>query len=278
MAFGDSPFNTDSDLMSPKRGPRQATGTSSVFDPISGMMKGTPMEGMSPSSLGSGPMPSGPSAPSTSAAPPMPQASGFGAPPVSSGVLASPGEGAGVGGNPYAKPGNTSSKNLQNIMAQLFNQDVGTHNNLLNENENALNFDNIPSTPLYHANLTGANEATSSAYDQAIANARASASQRGFGESQPIEQGNETQLRGQEASTMARNPSHALLETVQPILQAAGIRTSEMAQYNPDQIMTIWADLVNKKNAASAGLMSGIAGAYGQIGSSAITAASNNGP
>lgn len=171
---------------------------------------------------------------------------------------------------PFADPINTSSNNLQNVLGQTYNWDIANQSNLLNENENALNFDNVTSSPLYKANLTGANESTASAYDQAVTNAKANANSRGFGYASPVEQGAETGIRGQEAGQMGRNPSSALLQTITPLLEAAQIRSGEMSQFSPNPLLSSWAGLAAGKSQSQAALYAALLQALSSTGNTVL--------
>lgn len=256
-SYGSSVFNTDENLPSNNVRKRPSDPLSSLTN----MTQGTPLSGMTPTPGGTGfgspvfsSTPSGPSLPSIPGIP----ASSTGGP-----IAVNPGQA-------NALPGNTSNKNLQTVLGNTFNYDLNTQGALLNENEQALNLNNLQNTPLYKSNLATANQATTSAYDQAVANARRSAIGSGFGYASPLEQGGETAIRGKEAAQLASNPATALGETVGPELQAASLRNQEMSQFNPDALLAAWQQLVSGKSAASASLMSGLLGALGQTGTAVV--------
>ena len=173
-------------------------------------------------------------------------------------------------GSAAAQPGNTSNKNLQTVLANLYNQNLGTRGELLGQQLNMLNFNDLMNSPLYKSNLAASNSQTSTAYDQAVANARARANSSGFGYISPMEQGAEAGLRGQEAGALAANPRTALLQTVQPELQAAGMLGNDMNQFNPDALLSTWANLVNQKSQSSSGLMGGLMSALSSMGGQVI--------
>jgi hypothetical protein len=173
-------------------------------------------------------------------------------------------------GNYMAQPGNTSSKNLQTVLANTFNNRAGVQGALLNENEQKLDLNNLDQSPLYKTNLEQSRSATGSAYDQAMVNARRSAEASGFGNNSPVLAGAENGIRASAASELAKAPGRALNATVAPELQAAGIRNSEMTQFDPTTSLGIWEDLVKGKSQASAGMLGSLFNAAATIGSAGI--------
>lgn len=217
------------------------------------------------------PMPS-PSGPAGGGAPSfVPNASSFGSGPYT-GTSNPGGEGPIVAnpGNAMVKPGQTSTKSLSTALGNAYNYNLGTQGALLNENENALNLNGLQNTPLYKGNLATTEESIGSNYDQAIANARRNAISAGFGYASPVAQGADTQLRGAEAGEMSRAPGKALLQTVQPTLQAAGIRSNEMSQFNPTNDLSLMEQLVQGNNQSKAGMMQGLMSAISNMGSTAM--------
>lgn len=83
------------------------------------------------------------------------------------------------------------------------------------------------SSPLYQSFLTKSRSAIGNSYDNAIINARANASSRGFGYASPNEGEAEAGIRGQEASQLGQAPSTALQETMPYEMEAEGLRLGE---------------------------------------------------
>lgn len=107
------------------------------------------------------------------------------------------------------------------IQNQAQQQQAGGQANITagtNLTESAVN--NPTSSPLYKALYNTEAGGMSKAYDAAAANTRANARTAGFGYQQPAEQGAESQLRSQEASSLGQLPGQVEQQTVPQELQA----------------------------------------------------------
>ena len=95
---------------------------------------------------------------------------------------------------------------------------------------------NPTANPLYKALYSTEAGQMSKAYDMASANQTARARQAGFGYQQPVAQGAEGELRGQEASSIGQLPGQVEQQVAPQVLQGAqiqgGLGTSELQAGN----------------------------------------------
>lgn len=83
------------------------------------------------------------------------------------------------------------------------------------------------STPFYKSLLATSTDATTNAYDSAKSASRARANAAGFGNSQPITQGGQSEIEAREAGALSRLPAQAMEATVPLQLEASGQQLSE---------------------------------------------------
>lgn len=133
---------------------------------------------------------------------------------------------------------------------------------------------NPQDSPLYKSLLSSARSSIGNSYDQAVSNVRASAASRGFGYSDPSEQGMEAGTRAQEAGALSAAPSTALQETIAPELQAAGIDTTQAGMFAGQSASDLqnWVNLQQSRNTKDASLYGSFMNMIGQMAQGAGTA------
>lgn len=179
--------------------------------------------------------------------------------------------GAIAGGAMAGKSGG-STKNLESTFLDFAKKEEDKKMGLVDKNEGFLNFfsGDPMKSPLYSAYKTSDTESTAHAYDSAVTNMKATAQQRGFGYTSPVEQAGEGEIRGEEAADIGRIPGRALLQTIDPAMKAAGIRAGEASSFNPSSWGGDIANLEGAKQARSASLFSSLAGLAGNLGGQAL--------
>lgn len=177
------------------------------------------------------------------------------------GMLAGKHKGKGKGGG-----------GLQQQFMDIMNAEEKKKMGLIDENEGFLNFFSGDPTksPLYSAYKTSDTEGTAAAYDTAVSNAKMRANERGFGYASPIGQGAETELRGREAADIGRIPGRALLQTIEPSMNAARIKAGESASLNPAAWGGNLTELEKSRQARSSALWASIMQLGGSLGGAAI--------
>lgn len=122
----------------------------------------------------------------------------------------------------------STGSDIKNIQQSSLKKSQG----LISANDPFLNWEtgnagDPTKSPMYSSFLTGAKEAITNSYDNAVTGARANASSRGFGYASPNEAGMETQIGGQEAGAMAGAPKAALDSTISHEMAAEQLRAQE---------------------------------------------------
>lgn len=144
----------------------------------------------------------------------------------------------------HSKPGTAET-----LASQTATGDIAERGKLeANVNSDLTDFEGPAGTsPFYRSQVTSGHEGVASGYRDTRSNAKMQARAAGFGYEQPVAEGADEEIGAREASDQSKVERDALTSEAGMKMQAAGIRTGEMSQFNPDSSIKTSGDLENQR-------------------------------
>lgn len=124
----------------------------------------------------------------------------------------------------------------EKLATQTANEDIATRKKLEGNIDTDLSDFEGPAgkSPYFRSQVTSGHEGVHSGFEDSRVNSRMMGRASGFGYEQPTTMGAEDEINSQEATAHSKVERDALVNEAGMKMQAAGLRTGEMGQFNPD--------------------------------------------